>query len=257
MLMREAYGPDYDLPPPAMAPAKTVMLATIPRTGSTYCGLRMWETGVLGAPLEYLNINTNKQMFMRLSAGSQHRYWREVQRLRQTANGVFSYKMFIANYLHFKRSRPDFLRQIAPDFVVYLTREDKVGQAISYARAIQSRKWFAAVKEQNKPEYSFAAIRRQLRSIERQEQAWEGVFSVTGAEPVRITYEELLRGQDATLERVCAHVGESFDRSRTIEIGSIDRQADSLSDDWRERFERDRLTRMPPPQQHQARAAAR
>jgi hypothetical protein len=34
---------------------RTYMVATIPRTGSTYLCHRLWRTGCMGVPLEYLN----------------------------------------------------------------------------------------------------------------------------------------------------------------------------------------------------------
>jgi trehalose 2-sulfotransferase len=40
------------------------MIATVPRSGSTYFAIQMWRTGVLGAPMEYLNFPAMAKQLM-------------------------------------------------------------------------------------------------------------------------------------------------------------------------------------------------
>lgn len=241
----ELYDEKYDMAERTGEPAKTIMLATIPRTGSTYFCLRMWAEGVFGAPLEYLNTNFNASIMNRLSRGGLSEYWREVQRLRQTVNGVFSYKMFVANYYLIKDRDPEFLQEIAPSHVVYLTRQDKIAQAISFARAIQTGRWFANVMDLAEPGYCFEAIQQQEKDIAEQEATWEAIFKLTGTAPYRITYEQLISDCDSVVQGLANFVGESLNGGRRIEISSIERQADRKSEEWRCRYleERSRLKR--------------
>lgn len=243
MLMRDLYTSIYDSEPTLDEPRKTIMLATIPRSGSTHFGLCMWAEGVFGAPLEYLNANTSARMLARLGRGDRHRYWQQLRRLRQGKNGVFSYKMFVVNYVQFKKKAPDFLPYIAPNYVVYLTRDDKLGQAVSYARAVQTRRWFAAVAEQRTPEYSFEKIRRQLRSIMLQERSWESIFALTETSPLRVSYERVLLQRDEVMRELAAYVGETIGSHPRIEVGSIEKQADLMSEDWRNRYLEDAVRR--------------
>lgn len=243
MRVSQLYDRGYDMPERAREPIKTIMLATIPRTGSTFLCLRMWAEGVFGAPLEYLNTNFNASIFSRLSDGTLSEYWRKVQRLRQTPNGVFAYKMFVANYYLIKDSDSEFLQEIAPSHVVYLTREDKIAQAISFARAIQTGRWFDAVIDLADPEYCFGAIREQEKSIAEQEATWEAIFKLTETRPYRITYEQVVSDCDSVIQGLADFVGEALDGGQRIEISSIERQADSKSEEWRKRYleERSRL----------------
>ena len=49
------YEAKFDFPLTAGQPEIVYLLATVPRTGSTYLSHILWQTGCLGAPLEYVN----------------------------------------------------------------------------------------------------------------------------------------------------------------------------------------------------------
>src|SRR5688572_4337432 len=54
MLLDPRNGPDWDLPRLA-GDARTYVIASIPRSGSTLLGNALWDTHRVGAPKEYLN----------------------------------------------------------------------------------------------------------------------------------------------------------------------------------------------------------
>ena len=47
-------GPEWDLPPP-QGPQRSYVVASSPRTGSTLLCRALWDSGLAGAPKEYLN----------------------------------------------------------------------------------------------------------------------------------------------------------------------------------------------------------
>ena len=49
------YEERYDFPERDGPPDRVYVLASLPRSGSTYLSHVLWESGCLGAPLEYLN----------------------------------------------------------------------------------------------------------------------------------------------------------------------------------------------------------
>ena len=53
--MDTGYEAKFDFPARDRAPERSYLLATVPRSGSTYLSHVLWRTGCLGAPLEYLN----------------------------------------------------------------------------------------------------------------------------------------------------------------------------------------------------------
>jgi LPS sulfotransferase NodH len=230
-------------------PIGSYMLATIPRSGSTYCAIRFWETGLLGAPMEYLNFQVIGDLLRRLGyqvSDERHipirkmnGYWRDVQRLRSSPNGMFGYKMFIENYIKIARSVPGFLERITPNYVVYLTRRDVVGQAMSYSRAMRSEAWFAGVPNARDVDYDYAHIKTCIRSIEFQKSSWERVFELTNVEPICITYEDLMTPSSTVVNDVLDAMGIKPDESCAVSIPMIDRQTDGISKEWRERFMED------------------
>ena len=51
------YEGSFDFPRRTASPERTYLIATVPRTGSTWFSHLLWQTGCLGAPLEYLNFD--------------------------------------------------------------------------------------------------------------------------------------------------------------------------------------------------------
>lgn len=249
-VVRRLYDREMDFNCFGRAPVGTYMLATIPRSGSTYCAIRLWQTGLLGAPMEYLNFRIMGDLFHRLGYVADQEghippeqvsdYWSDVQRLRTSSNGMFGYKMFTSNYVEIAKKYPDFLQQITPNYVIYLIRRDLVGQGISYSRAQRSKVWFADVNNTPDIGYDYAHIKQCIKAIEGQRQCWEDVFRYTGVEPIRIFYEDLMALESTTVESVLAAMGIKEDPSRVVDIPMIKRQTGGLSKDWRERFLEDR-----------------
>jgi LPS sulfotransferase NodH len=230
-------------------PLGSYMLATVPRSGSTYCAIRLWQSGLLGAPMEYLNFPVMGQVFRRLGYTPDEKglipaerirdYWRDIRRLRTSLNGVFGFKMFPANYIEIARSYPTLLEEITPNYVVYLTRRDEVGQAMSYSRARRSKTWFAGVENTLDVPYDFDHIKSCLYSVQQQKKSWEDIFERTGVAPIRIFYEDLLDDGSGVVETVLHAMGIETDANAAVEVPMILRQSDGMSREWRERFAQD------------------
>ena len=227
----------------------TYMLATIPRSGSTYCAIRLWQTGLLGAPMEYLNFRFVGDILRRLdyvphlageiSEAGIAKYWGDIKRLRTSPNGVFGYKMFGVNYLEISRRVPGFLRQIVPDYVIYLTRRDLIGQAMSYSRAQRSRRWFAGMPDTPEVRYDFEHIKQCISSIEDQKSSWERMFAITGVRPIHICYEDLLADSAGVIRALLLDMDIPPEPADELAIPLIERQTDGVSREWRDRFAED------------------
>lgn len=235
-IVTKLYSPEFDFPQCSQPLKASVMLATLPRSGSTVFAEYMWRTGVMGAPMEYPNLVNRQGTFERLGSTSWADYWGRIQAVRTGPNGIFSYKMFMSNMLEIARSHPDLHRRIVSTHVVYLTREDTLGQAISYSRAIRSRAWFADVLGEKPVEYSQQHITSCIRSIHRQKAFWENVFRVTGTEVLRVTYEQFQGDPEEVMERVAGFIGVELPACDLVDIPILRVQRDTTSDEWRERY---------------------
>lgn len=172
-----------------------------------------------------------------------------------TPNGVFGSKM-MWNYFEDFRSRvrelagmedlpfSEALDRIFPHLrIVFVTRRDKVSQAVSLWRAIQTQKWRDTEdfgEESPEAQYDYRAIRHLVDELYRWDARWEDWFHATGRDPVRVVYEEFVGARAATLGRVLDALGIA-PRELAGAKGPMRRQADDLSQDWVERFRQEDL----------------
>lgn len=237
---RELYGSEFDFPNFDTLPRREYMLAALPRSGSTFLAMEMWRTGVMGAPMEYLNAlfasiighrlmirNINEEMLT---------YWSGVKRLRTSANGVFGYKMFISFYLEFGKGCPEMLHCLTPDKVVFLTRSSLTEQAVSYSRAIRSDSWFYDVRERERPEYDADHILQCIDSLQYQLDFWHELFELTGTSVHHVSYEDVLDDPRGVLEGIADFLGVKIHPEVAIALPHIKIQRDAESVEWVRRF---------------------
>ena len=246
-VINRLYSAEFDFPP-STRPSTSYMIATIPRSGSTYFALKLWETGVLGAPLEYLNLDAIASSFLvRFNIGAEEKpyeldrerildYWNRVKALRTSPNGVFGYKMFMIIFHKIINTYHNIFSDIQPDYVIYLTRRDLIGQAISYSKAKLTKTWFADVANAPVAHYDFQHVLQCKKEIELQCTYWEGVFSTAQIDPIRVTYEDLLDDERKTIGQILDDMEVDASPPSRLSIPMINKQADDSTDEWRERF---------------------
>lgn len=95
---------------------------------------------------------------------------------------------------------------------VYLTRRDKVAQAVSLVKARQTGLWHrhanGSERERSGPPaeaaYHFPTIEAEVDAFTRADRAWHEWFAREGIEPLRIDYEGLAADPAGTVVRLCA-----------------------------------------------------
>jgi LPS sulfotransferase NodH len=111
-------------------------------------------------------------------------YWRTVRRRRTSPNGVFGSKLFTRDIQEVFKRKESALGLIRTDYLINLRRRDHIQQAVSYARAMQSRVWIdGGAPAAAKPHYDFDLILSCRQLIERQEASWGDIAERTGAPP--------------------------------------------------------------------------
>ena len=130
---------------------------------------------------------------------------------------------------------------------VWVTRGDKVRQAVSLWRALQTRSW----RLENGPDaageavlqYSFEGIRHLVRQLEAEDAAWGAFFGRHGIDRLAIAYEEdLMSDRDRAVRSVLRRLGVKPPEGwRAAE--PMKRQADAVSDDWVAAYHRDAARR--------------
>jgi len=237
------YEPRFDFPARDRAPERPYLLATVPRSGSTFFSHLLWRTGCLGAPLEYLNFDPDGPYgHANASPAEQHRLWQSALRHRTSPNGVFGLKGFPLQFEALQQDNPPLLtlvlREVLPSReasrIVYLRRRDRTAHAISYARAILSGVWRKEQEDADtaEPDYSAIAVERAARMIDQQEESWAAMFADLRITPLTIWYEDVVANPDTAVADVADYIGVRIDPSAAVEIPSIDRQSQQGASDW-------------------------
>lgn len=239
----------FDWPGDADA-TQTYILASVPRTGSTYLSHLLWRTGCLGAPLEYLNFEpSGPQGGVSNSPQGQIELWQRMIAKRTSPNGVFGVKAFPLQMEMLGRENPAllarsmrFLLGRGPQSrVVQLRRRDTTAHAISLARASLSGIWRAEQEKgsDESPAYSPKLIERAARELAAQDAAWEQMYRETGITPLVLWYEDVVAKPDQAVAAVADYLSVELDPDAVVEVPEIRRQSQEQARAWREQLERD------------------
>jgi trehalose 2-sulfotransferase len=128
-----------------------------------------------------------------------------------------------------------------------MTRQDKVRQAVSLWRALQTWSWSShqeAAVGTGHLVYSHAAIAHLIRDIEAHEFEWRAYFRECEVEPLTIVYEDFIGRYEETVREILRYLEVPEADTVAITEPRRDRQADDLSRVWTDRYraESGRLT---------------
>jgi trehalose 2-sulfotransferase len=122
--------------------------------------------------------------------------------------------------------------------LIFVTRRDKVAQAISLWRAVQTQSWRAEdATKADDPAYEYTAIDHLVSQLESDERSWKEWFARTGQQPFVVTYDQLEAAPAETVATVL-HVLGLPDTS--VAVPRLSRQRDELSAAWAERYRQER-----------------
>jgi LPS sulfotransferase NodH len=176
-----------------------------------------------------------------------------------TANGVFGSKLMwnqVPELQAFTGGMPEYCglapielltRLFGDPAFVWVTRRDKVRQAVSLWKALQTRSWRdGGGRRPDELHYRFEGIDHLVELFESEDRAWGGFFTEHRIEPLVISYEDHLeRDQDAAVRSVLALIGVPPPAGWEA-VQPMTRQADALSEEWVAAYHRDRAQREQP-----------
>jgi LPS sulfotransferase NodH len=241
-----------------MKPALSYTIWFSQRTGSTLLCKAIESTGIAGRPREWFNCPPDLLTFFHQSnhAELQDYLWK----LGTTDNGVFGinhsyyephFSQLIETLRKFPACPPSTLRrtavweQIFPNHRhIFMTRRNKIRLAVSWWRAIQSGEWHVPADEARKPidlsnAYSFDAINHLYNECSMREAGIQEFFHEGGVAPLNISYEDLVLEYEQTVRTILEYL-ELDAPSATISPPTLTRLADSVSEEWVQRFREDR-----------------
>jgi trehalose 2-sulfotransferase len=247
-------------------PHKSYFICCLPRTGSWLLSEALQSTGTAGCPREYFGPEVRRPFLASwgLSPGSRFAdYLERVISEATTPNGILGIKVHWYQFEHLMdRVRtlrsyhqvPDrvLLPAIFPNLhFVHLMRRDRIGHAVSYARACETKLWWEIERPgglgrrvlARTPRFSTAKLDRMLEIITEQERNWRRWFRQMGVVPLNVFYEDLAVDHEGPVRRILEFLEIPAPAGRVTSTSRLRKQADDLSQAWVRRYRRIRRLR--------------
>jgi len=204
-------------------------ICTEPRSGSTLLCQLLASTGALGRPDEFFRNGDHCADFEAAPSTLE-----ELAARFSTPNGVFGIKVFGAQFDHTERS--EWIRRLRITQFIFLEREDLLGQAISYVRALQTEQFFAHQEASGQPVYDAQEIYRHLIQLAESYARWRIFFARNGITPFGVTYERLIEDPTLLVLEIGRLLGVDLPISENLVQSHLKAQRDTISAEWRVRF---------------------
>ena len=236
-------------------PTQCYALCAVARSGAHLLSGALQATHLAGRPLQYFHDRLAHKYAARYGLDAARNfapYLRGLRTAASTSNGVFGFRIEswdVESLVSRLRESGEFGRReigerqlLEAAFprlrCIQLTREDKLRQAISAARAMQTNLWVPG-KEQNAigaAKFDPKLIDRCISGATRAEELWAQFFTRNQLDPLAITYEELCADYPGTVTRVLNFLRIRPPRHFDLESPRTVRQADALTEEWVERY---------------------
>ncbi len=243
-----------------MKPSKSYRIWFSQRNGSTVLCKALEQTGIAGLPGEYLNVMEFESLAKKYGVNSYTDLRDQLWKLGTTNNGVFGMKhsmhttrfdRIIAELDRLKGSNSknespySLLDAIFPRCKhIYLTRRNKIRQAVSWWKAIKDNIWHLQTHEQHIPvedffeqNYDFAAILHLFKEANLRECVMQEYFSQREILPLTLVYEDFVQDLGQTLRQVLDFLEIEYPPNAYDNLKMpLQRTANIYSEKWVQRF---------------------
>lgn len=235
-----------------MNPELFYMVCATPRCGSSLLDEFLRNSGLAGNPDEYFS--PKNQYLLQRSWGKPGfaDYVDEVVRRGTSANGVFGMKMMWGYFDRFMcnvqrlaenrlRTKQSALYATFPDLsFIWITRRDKVRQAVSHARARQTNIWSVRSEQDRRvgkqPVFSFQQIDFMVRELYLHDMAWQRYFAIHAIRPYTVVYEDFLIDPLGIVLDILRSMGIVLPDTVVFAPVRLRKQADAESEEWVQRY---------------------
>lgn len=225
------------------ASARTYVIASTPRSGSSLLCEGLESTGVAGRPAEVFAPDFRRPWFdlwgLQLDAPFSD-YLDAALRHGTGRNGVYGMKI---QYMHVgvlanwacAKGECVFEKLFGGALFVNLVRRDRRAQALSWFRAIRTNQWFQSGTDPAlpAPELDERAVLELQAHLDWQQSSWEAFFERESVCPLTLEYEALADNYRGEIARVLAFLGLDARAAELIPSPSLRRQADEVTRQWR------------------------
>lgn len=228
-------------------------ICATPRTGTNLLCEALTNTGVAGIPMEIFDQNTEAYCWKAWDVSTYSEYLTRAIKECTTPNGAFGTKIMWApsfNYFLDRLrqvkgnkilARPELVSSVFPNVrYIWVTRRDKVRQAVSHLRAMQTGVWKVEKGEKpapvRQPYFDAQVIDYLITANLMSEAAWQDYFAECGVIPFTVVYEDLPTTLKETTSKILQYLGIPAPERLLLAEPRVERQADALSEEWRQRY---------------------
>lgn len=157
---------------------------------------------------------------------------------RATARGLVACKLAV-HHLELLGEAGLLDQAIDRGLFAFMSREDRLAQAISWDIARQTERWTSAMAGTLPDEalvFKPSRLDQCMADIEEQNREFETFFAANGIEPVRVQYERLVRDPQETLDVIGKRLGFRRRLHPEPERLTLSSQSGPLNAEWRERY---------------------
>jgi LPS sulfotransferase NodH len=259
-----------------LRPTLSYFICTTPRTGSNLLCEALRNTGVAGNPEEYFWDDALPAWYERWGVSNFAQFLERMLVEGATPNGVFGAKVFAGDYLddfltHVRRlpqysdpclSLPALMSLMFPNLRhVWLTRRNKVRQAVSWWVAFQTKVWAVRSEKDERamlqvfrevrnisetrkqvPRYDFQKIDSLVQEIVRREAWWQGYFSEGEIKPFSVVYEDFADSYEAVTRGLLQYLGRDSPRTAGSDKRILQKQSNEITEEWVQRYLEEKKT---------------
>lgn len=234
-----------------MKTEKSIILAGVQRSGTSLLCEAMKQAGSAGVPEEYLLTFSDREWAER-PARAVRAHVEKVLDMGTTPNGLFAVNImwnYYAKVAEVLARLPECAQapphavwaRVFPDpHYIWIRRRDRVRQAVSWAKAVQTGIYASYEIGQRvpkqKPRFDFTFIDNLNRLVREGEVGWQTHFKKCGAKFVEVFYEDLVADLDGTLGQLLPQFGLAKSVKLGIEKLPVKKQADAINEEWIRRY---------------------
>jgi LPS sulfotransferase NodH len=249
---------------------KSYIICCTPRSGSHFFAGCLASTGIAGKPRERFprptcaNPQTREEREWYITKPPPEssydpvedtKYVREIIEYDLGSNGVFGVTIhwfqledairrirpYVDANLPMKSGAEVLLRGLPNLSYIWLRRRDKVAQAVSWYKAIETGRYTRLrdtptnFNPEQEIEFNFKKIKSHLSALKSFDNGWRSFFASNGITPLAIFYEDLVENRKKVVSKVLKHLCLSMSEFE-LDEPRHQKSADAQSKEWGERF---------------------
>lgn len=254
---------EFDFPAWRGEPKKKYAIISTPRSGSNMLVRSLWQSGVAGAPEEYLTplfMSDFADRFSKMRAdlssesnwfdgkqnfdGNIAHYLDLLKGIRTSPNGVFGIKVHATHFFFEHLRLLDLKQALNVERIIVIRRRNKIRQAISLIFAQETDQWIddpewesisrPIKKASSQISYSKLRIDQAITYIENLEVFVRSLIESWRLPTKEITYEDLCEKFSESISNVLAFI--DVPNVNKFDEVNIKKQDDPIKEEWYEKY---------------------